>query len=659
MKNYTGMKNGIKKITNFLKKLSTRSIVISVCAVALIFWRIVRGRYQAHKSDIQAQKDMIYTVATWDLYVQVKVNAKASLLDEQNLSFGQEWKIASVNVHVGDEVKVGDVLAELDLKDYQNAIKAAELELENAQLGLKKLLNNDTSLAQAKVRSQIKEAQLALAVESDQYDILKKQLDAALQQKKDALQQLNREYVLAKNELDIATVGDIWTHASANVQDRQQKIYAIVSDLNSILWDMETTVQSIDKTLGITSAYRYQADNYSAFVSAQNPNLRTALEKNANASYALITNFESKIAGIDNSDSDNAIYAIVQDFYAASLVLITLSNTALDISNMSSDLQLLTTTISTYRSTIVWLRSQLKTLKDWVNAILSSYDTHNASLLSQSDSIDLLTREIATLEKDNPNQLARKQAQITNLNEQIYVLNQELRDVIDGVDAYDIQQQRNLISQAELKIERTKNQQDDYQIVAEFDGRVRTVDITEGEQYKLDDKDYVVVENPNLIELKLQVSQIDIVKIKEWQSVTVTFDSYPNTPIEAIVTSRNVNPQPNQRWGVYYEAVVLLEKQDLEILAWMSALVTVNVAESKNTLVVPTLAIVHQNGKTYVYLQEENTYALHEIQVGISNNFQAEVLSGLNVWDIILISILDEKTLKDMGIDGNGFSVFK
>jgi hypothetical protein len=72
-----------------------------------------------------------------------------------------------------------------------------------------------------------------------------------------------------------------------------------------------------------------------------------------------------------------------------------------------------------------------------------------------------------------------------------------------------------MIDQAALRLERTKDQQDDYQIVAEFDGRVRTVDVVEGEQYKLDDKDYIVVENPNLIELKLQVNQVDIVKIKE------------------------------------------------------------------------------------------------------------------------------------------------
>ena len=205
------------------------------------------------------------------------------------------------------------------------------------------------------------------------------------------------------------------------------------------------------------------------------------------------------------------------------------------------------TTISSARTMSISLRSELKNLMDNTYEMLSSYETHAASLETQSDTIDILKEEIATMQIDNQNQLERKQAQITTIKEKIDVLNKELADVRKGVDKYDIQQQKNLIDQAELNLIRTKEQKDDYQIIADFNGRVRTVDINEGEQYKIDDKKYIVVENPNLIELKLQVSQVDIVKIKEGQTVTVIFDAYPYSPIQATITSRNVNPQINAR----------------------------------------------------------------------------------------------------------------
>jgi multidrug resistance efflux pump len=45
----------------------------------------------------------------------------------------------------------------------------------------------------------------------------------------------------------------------------------------------------------------------------------------------------------------------------------------------------------------------------------------------------------------------------------------------------------------------------------------------------------------------LQVSQIDVVKIKEGDPVVVTFDAFPNNPITAKVSNRNVNPETNTR----------------------------------------------------------------------------------------------------------------
>jgi HlyD family secretion protein len=182
-----------------------------------------------------------------------------------------------------------------------------------------------------------------------------------------------------------------------------------------------------------------------------------------------------------------------------------------------------------------------------VSSLLLSYDTQRASLQTQEESITFLNEEIKTLQKDHENQRMRKQAQIETLRERIDVLEQELDDLLDGPDTYDIQQQRNSIRQAQLRLARAEDQQDDYQIIAEFDGRVRTVDIVEGEQYELDDRKFIVVENPNLIELELQVSQIDIVKIKEGDPVIITFDAYPNNPIKANITSRNVNPKANGR----------------------------------------------------------------------------------------------------------------
>ncbi|USN55339.1 MAG: hypothetical protein H6765_01740 [Candidatus Peribacteria bacterium] len=97
----------------------------------------------------------------------------------------------------------------------------------------------------------------------------------------------------------------------------------------------------------------------------------------------------------------------------------------------------------------------------------------------QADSIAQLEDEINILTTDQQNKLAQQQAQINTLRQSISLLQQELSDLLDGADSFDISQQQNLIEQSKLRLERIKNSQEDYQIIADFDGRVRTVDIVE------------------------------------------------------------------------------------------------------------------------------------------------------------------------------------
>lgn len=45
---------------------------------------------------------------------------------------------------------------------------------------------------------------------------------------------------------------------------------------------------------------------------------------------------------------------------------------------------------------------------------------------------------------------------------------------------------------------------------------------------------------------------------------------------------------------------------------------------------------------------ESGDYKKHEVEIGITNNFQAEVLSGLVEGDVIKSSVLDDEVLSEM-----------
>jgi hypothetical protein len=66
------------------------------------------------------------------------------------------------------------------------------------------LINNDTSLRESQLKSQINDTKSNYTVEIEQEKVLKEQLENNIKQKKDLLEQLAREYNLAKKNLDIS-----------------------------------------------------------------------------------------------------------------------------------------------------------------------------------------------------------------------------------------------------------------------------------------------------------------------------------------------------------------------------------------------------------------------------------------------------------------------
>lgn len=668
-----------------------KTIITILLIIILVAWWYHSNQKKQLAMQMEHEQNMMHTVKKDDIQVSVKVTANAKLADEQKLSFGREGKITHVNVNIGDEVKADDILAQLNMDEYQNAIQTSQLELANAKLWLEKMINEDNSVREAQLHSQINEAKANHKLEIEQEQILNKQLKTSLQQREEQLTQLNRDYELAQKDLQIAASGldinvQIETEQTENTLiAHNQTINSTLTALTPILGDAEFVIESVDKIFAITEPFKHNDLAYDHLLGGKATPLKNETKTNILNSYDFIDNYQEKIADLNSNSSDNEIYTFLQEFHHDSEVLIKLCDTALDSIEMSVEsvdlsaetIAWFTSTVSTARSAALGIRWQLENLATNINALLSNnsqkeqlqlsteqkqleYDRQKILLQKQGEDIQLLVTEIDNLKKDNNNQLNRKSSQIKTIADNINVLEKELVDLLDWPDDYDIKQQKNLIQQAQLRLERTKDQEEDYQIIAEFDGRVRTIDIVEGEQYKLDDNNFIVVENPNLIELELEVSQIDIVKIKEGDPVVITFDAYPNKPIKASISSRNVNPETNTRGGTYYKATILLTKQELEILAGMSALVTIVTAEATDVISIPTLSLIQKDNKKFVYLKEKESdeYSLHEIQTGIMNNFQVEVTQWLEKGNIIKASVLDDKALSDMGIDDSSGSIF-
>jgi RND family efflux transporter MFP subunit len=90
-----------------------------------------------------------YTVERGEVQRKIDFLARVQAVEDEPLAFEMDGRIAKSNVQVGDEVKQGDVLAELDTSDLKNQIEQARIEYITAQSALSRTLQNYTETLRA------------------------------------------------------------------------------------------------------------------------------------------------------------------------------------------------------------------------------------------------------------------------------------------------------------------------------------------------------------------------------------------------------------------------------------------------------------------------------------------------------------------------------
>ena len=93
-----------------------------------------------------------YKVERGEVVEDIKFSGRIAPVQEEQLFFRVDGRVATVNVQQGDQVKKGDVLAELEISDLLNQLAQAKVTLEQAQL---RLQNAQESLSEQRTQAEI------------------------------------------------------------------------------------------------------------------------------------------------------------------------------------------------------------------------------------------------------------------------------------------------------------------------------------------------------------------------------------------------------------------------------------------------------------------------------------------------------------------------
>lgn len=566
-------KESFSKIRKFIKEHKRYTLTWII-----VLWILMYSFSWSAKNETQIQKTHIVT--SWSIRNSIKVLWETKITNQQKLTFWYEWTVKTLHVKEWDVVKKDQLLAEIDKWDLQKNIAQQSLSLQNTKIGYQKALTQYSEVDKMRAQQNIDEALLKLS--------------------------------LAKKNLQ-----DMTTTQGESFQTNDTWVQSLLISSKSMLIDVKSMLESIDKIFWFTNKSDYEYKNIFYCISENDPIEKSRTEAPFNASLSKIITIEKSIQNIESSQVVTA--EILQTLQNANKELLETLSTMFDHGLNAAQAT----------SLCWWLKqsqidSWASTINNWNTKVLSYISSINSNLKTiQSSKTDILN----------------KKNEIKNYEVQLAANKETLEKMIEWLSYEDKTIQTNNIKQSEISISKLQEQRKNYELKAPFDGNIDMITFKIGDNItnNIISSEWITVSNPNFYEINMLIDQVDIVKIEKGQLANITFDAYPWYTITGEIS--NIDPTPTISAGVVsYTAIIVMGKWEKKIYDSMTVNIEIMTEQADNIIVVPTTAIQTRWEKTFVQTKESGATIIKMVEIWVNDNFNTEIISWLNIWETVLLN---------------------
>lgn len=157
------------------------------------------------------------------------------------------------------------------------------------------------------------------------------------------------------------------------------------------------------------------------------------------------------------------------------------------------------------------------------------------------------------------------------------------------------------------------------------------------------------------LQATVNLTEIDVTKVKVGQKVTMTLDAFPNKTFTGKVLTINTNGVVSS--GVTtYPATIGFDTALANIYPNMAVNATIITNVKENVVLVPSSAVQTSNGETSVRVMRNNVLTVVPVEIGEANDTQTEIISGINEGDTVVVGQIS--TGGTTGSTGTGTSPF-
>jgi HlyD family secretion protein len=259
---------------------------------------------------------------------------------------------------------------------------------------------------------------------------------------------------------------------------------------------------------------------------------------------------------------------------------------------------------------------------------------------TNSDASSKVAQARSSLEQAKANltklQTQVTQADITSAQATLTQAKNDLDKLLAGPDANTLDLAQNAVDQAQIAVDQAQLALQQAQIIAPFDGIVTQVNVKLGQNASGGGNSIQIADLDHLQSV-INMSEIDINRIKQGQTAQITMDALPNDNFQGTVTL--IAPAGVLSQGVVnYPVTVDLTPPFDGVKTGMTSNVSIIVDQRNNVLTVPNRAIRTQGRQKVVTVLFEGQQMQVPVQTGLASDTATEITSGLKEGDVVVLN---------------------
>ena len=240
-------------------------------------------------------------------------------------------------------------------------------------------------------------------------------------------------------------------------------------------------------------------------------------------------------------------------------------------------------------------------------------------------------------------QIATANEALRQANASLIERQNALRDLQKGSDVEDIDIARSELEQARISYAMAELNIRNAQLLAPRDGVISTVNVRVGEQLSGGTAAMILTDLQSY-HMTVFVDEIDVRQVQVGQGVKLSLDALPDNEVFGKVTK--ISPTANEVGStITYEVEIVPDETDAPLRAGMSATASITTAQVDNVLLIPNryVRFDREQNKYFVFKVVNQEPVLAEINVGLRNERESQILAGLDDNDMVAILSVDRE----------------